>query len=220
MVYHPSSNINKFLNAIFSGVSFVLVVVIVLNIWVTSSTINQIYYRSWEVPTEDVALLLGTSKYTRDANHNPFFKNRINAAALLYYKKKVKHLILSGDNSLSYYNEPMDMRKALIDLGVPDSVITLDYAGFRTFDSVVRCQKVFGQSKVIIITQRFHLFRALFIANANDMVACGYAAEAVDSNIAFTTMVREYLARCLVVFDLFILKKTPKFLGKKENINF
>ncbi len=197
-----------------------VVLAVILNIWVTSSTVKQIYYRSWEVPTEDVALILGTSKYTRDANNNPFFKNRINAAALLYYKKKVKHLILSGDNSLSYYNEPMDMRKALIKLGVPDSVITLDYAGFRTFDSVVRCQKIFGQSKVIIITQRFHLYRALFIANANDMIACGYAAEAVDSNIAFTTLIREYFARCLVVVDLFILNKTPKFLGKKESINF
>lgn len=181
---------------------------------------QQIFYRSWEVPTEDVALILGTSKFTRDGNKNPFFKNRINAAALLFYKKKVKHLILSGDNSLSYYNEPMDMRKALLELGVPDSVITLDYAGFRTFDSVVRCQKVFGQNKVIIITQRFHLHRALFIANSHNMIAYGYAAEAVDRNIAITTMVREYFARCLVVLDLFIFKKTPKFLGKKESINF
>ncbi len=220
MSYIPSTFFAKFLNALISGASFTITMVVVLNIWVTSSTMEQIFYRSWEVPTEDVALILGTSKFTREGNENPFFKNRINAAALLYYKKKVKHLILSGDNSLSYYNEPMDMRKALLDLGVPDSVITLDFAGFRTFDSVVRCQKVFGQNKVIIITQRFHLHRALFIANSNDMIAYGYAAEAVDRNIAITTMAREYFARCLVVLDLFIFKKTPKFLGKKESITF
>ena len=97
------------MNALISGASFTLTMVVVFNIWVTSSTMEQIFYRSWEVPTEDVALILGTSKFTREGNENPFFKNRINAAALLYYKKKVKHLILSGDNSLSYYNEPMDM---------------------------------------------------------------------------------------------------------------
>lgn len=217
--YKPSSIYYIFLNTCISGISFLFIVAFILNFWVTSSTVDSIYYTSWEVPTEDVALLLGTSKYTQEGNDNPFFKNRINAAALLYYKHKVKHLILSGDNSLSYYNEPQEMRKALIELGVPDSVITLDYAGFRTFDSVIRCQKIFGQNKVIIITQRFHLYRALFIANAINIQACGYAAEAVDSNIAISTLVREYFARCLVIVDLYIINKTPKFLGKKEYIN-
>lgn len=219
MTYKPSSFFTIFTNTLYSGVSLAIVLAWVLNMWVTSTTRHQIYHTSWEIPQEDVALLLGTSKFTQEGNENPFFKNRINAAALLYYKKKVKHLILSGDNSLVYYNEPQEMRKALLDLGLPDSVITLDYAGFRTFDSVIRCKKVFGQNNVVIITQRFHLHRALFIANSMDMKAYGYAAEAVDRNIAFTTLVREYFARCLVVVDLYILKKTPKFLGKKEHIN-
>ena len=219
MPYKPSTFLYIFANAIYSGVSLLVVWTLILNMWVTSTTCEQIYHTTWEIPQEDVALLLGTSRFTQEGNINPFFRNRINAAALLYYKKKIKHLILSGDNSLSYYNEPQEMRKALLDLGLPDSVITLDYAGFRTYDSVIRCKKVFGQSNVVIITQRFHLHRALFIANAIDIKACGYAAEAVDRNIEFSTLVREYFARCLVIVDLYILKKTPKFLGKKENIN-
>lgn len=218
MPYQKSSNIVIVLNAVLSGIGFILVCMIIANIWVVESTQKQIFFTPTEIPAEDVALILGTSKYTADGNENPFFRNRMYAAALLYYKKKVKHLILSGDNALSYYNEPSDMRKALMDLGVPDSVITLDYAGFRTFDSVVRCKKVFGQSKVIIVSQKFHLHRALFIANAINIKAYGYTAEAVERKINKATLLREYFARCLVILDLYFTNKSPKFLGKKENI--
>ena len=97
---------------------------------------------------------------------NPFFEKRIETAAELYRIGKIDHFILSGDNRSMYYNEPMAMLKALLKKGVPASAITLDYAGLRTLDSIVRCKQIFGQNKIIIITQPFHSYRALFISSS------------------------------------------------------
>src|SRR5690554_4494198 len=148
------------------------------NVWVIQSSKNQIMIHEDKIPKEyPVALLLGTSEYTIKGRTNLFFKYRIEAAAALYHNKKVKHIIVSGDNSLLEYNEPRQMFKALVKLGVPDSAITLDFAGFRTLDSVVRCKEVFGQNNFVIISQRFHVERALFIANKFNINAIAYAAQ-------------------------------------------
>ncbi len=105
------------------------------------------------------------------------------------------------------------MRKALIANQIPDSCITLDFAGFRTLDSVVRCKKVFGQNKVTIVSQRFHLERALFIAQKYDMDAIGFVAEDAPQQYGFYTYIREYFAKFLAVIDLYFLHASPKFLG-------
>jgi SanA protein len=141
------------------------------------------------------------------------------AASKLYAAGKVEHFILSGDNSLSYYNEPQDMRKALLLQGIPDSAITPDYAGFRTFDSVVRSKKIFRQDSITIITQEFHAYRALFISNYYGIKAMAFATEPVPKGYSFMTHMREFLARCMAVIDLYILGKEPKFLGEQIDIN-
>jgi len=191
----------------------------VLNIWVVESTRKLVYKSVDKVPSNAVALVLGTSKYSRKGATNLFFKYRIEAAVKLYRAGKVKHFILSGDNSLSYYNEPQDMKKALMALGIPAEAITLDYAGFRTFDSVVRSKKVFGQDSLTIITQEFHSYRALFISNFYGMKAIAFATEPVPKASSILTLSREYFARCKAVIDLYILRKEPKFLGEEININ-
>jgi SanA protein len=196
----------------------VLLGVIACNVWVVESTKTQIYDSLSEVPANDVALVLGTTSRTRAGFPNPYFTNRIEAAYRLYKQGKVKHLILSGDNSEIYYNEPLQMKKALLAKGVPDSVITLDYAGFRTLDSVVRCSKIFQQSRFTIISQRFHNYRALFIANHYGLETVAF--EAVNSPVhTRRIIVRECLARCMAVFDLYFLKKGPKFLGDQIEIH-
>jgi SanA protein len=139
-------------------------------------------------------------------------------AAMLYAMGKIDHFILSGDNSTKYYNEPVEMRKALIGKGVPESVITLDYAGLRTLDSVVRSKKIFGQNKILIITQPFHSYRALFISRYYDMDAVAMVAEDPDLEHTFKVRLREYLARTKAVLDLYIFKTDPRFLGEKEEI--
>ena len=148
-----------------------------------------------------------------------YFKYRINPAVELYRAGKIKHIIVSGDNSLKEYNEPKQMQQALIQKGVPESAITLDYAGFRTLDSVVRGKKVFGQQKFIIISQKFHIERALFIAHKYGIDAIGFAALDPPEKYSIKTKVREVFAKTKAVIDLYIINKKPKFLGKKEIIS-
>ena len=143
-------------------VSIPLVLGLILCIWYCNNWIDKacddyIFSTVEEIPRTQVGLLLGTSKYNRSGNPNQFFRYRIDAAVKLYFNRKVKYLLVSGDNRTLNYNEPRDMRRALIARGVPDSMIILDYAGIRTFDSVIRCNRVFGQSSFTIISQEFHL---------------------------------------------------------------
>jgi SanA protein len=197
----------------------IVVTAVGFNFWITSSTSGQVFDNINEVPEKDIALILGTSKRMVGGADNQFFYKRIEAAADLYHNGKVKHILVSGDNRTIYYNEPKDMHKALLDLNVPDSAITQDFAGLRTFDSVVRCNEIFGQKKVAIITQEFHTYRALFIANYNDMEAIAFAADFPEHEGATKTVMREYLARVKAVLDIYIFKTEPTHLGEKEEIN-
>lgn len=187
--------------------------------WISLSTSDQIYSDPEKIPLKKVALLLGTSKKNIHGNPNIFFVNRIKAAALLFRKGKIKHIIVSGDNRTEYYNEPKDMKKALIMEGVPDSCITLDFAGLRTFDSVIRCYEIFGQNSFIIISQKFHNERAVFIANHhNGINAIAFNANDISFFEEPKTFIREIFARTKCIFDIFILNTKPRFLGKKEII--
>jgi SanA protein len=189
------------------------------NLWIVKSTKNRVFSDLSKVPHHRIALVLGTSHRTAKGAPNPFFEKRIETAAELYKKGKIDHLILSGDNRTIYYNEPMAMLKALLKKGVPASAITLDYAGLRTLDSIVRCKEIFGQSKFIIITQPFHSYRALFISRYHDINAIAMVAEEPDFEYSFKVRIREYLARTKAVLDLYVLKTTPRFLGQKEEVN-
>lgn len=184
------------------------------NRWVKNNAQGLLYSRTADVPACNVGLVLGSSK-TIKGRTNLFFKYRIEAAASLYHSGKVKHLLVSGDNHYAGYDEATDMRDALMAAGVPDSCITLDYAGFRTLDSVVRCKYVFGQNAVVIISQQFHNERALFIAQRYGMHAVGFNAQDVPSNYSWRTRLREYVARLAAVADLYVFHTAPKFLGKK-----
>jgi SanA protein len=189
------------------------------NLWIVKSTKARVFSDLSKVPHHRIALVLGTSHRTSKGGPNPFFEKRIETAADLYKKGKIDHLILSGDNRTIYYNEPMAMLKALLKKGVPASAITLDYAGLRTLDSIVRCKEIFGQNKFIIITQPFHSYRALFISRYHDINAIAMVAEEPDFEYSVKVRIREYLARTKAVLDLYVLKTTPRFLGEKEQIN-
>lgn len=207
-----------FLRLLLSVFLLGVVALVACNIWVIRSTENKVYSSVKEIPENDVALVLGTSKYSRTGRANLFFKSRIEAAVKLYNSGKVKHFLLSGDNSLPYYNEPQDMKKALMSHGVPQTAITLDYAGFHTFDSVVRSKLVFKQKKLTIITQDFHSYRALFISNHYGIDAAAFITDPIPSSYSFMTQARECLARCKAIVDLYVLHKQPKFLGEEIDI--
>lgn len=186
--------------------------------FISSVSHDRVYSNSEFMEQYDVALILGTSKFTRSGYINPYFKYRIEAAAELYLSGKVKKILVSGDNGHKSYNEPRDMMQSLIAKGVPAKDIILDYAGFRTFDSVVRAKEVFGQGRMVIVSQQFHLERALYIASSKQIDAVGYVAKDPESsrNILFT---RELMARTKAVLDCYVLGTSPKFLGDKIDIN-
>lgn len=167
-----------------------------------------------EISFHKVGLLLGTSKYVRTGVKNEYFFNRIDATLALYKANKIKYVIISGDNSKKNYNEPQDMKDELIKGGIPDSLIILDYAGFRTLDAVVRAKEIFGQDSFLIISQKFHNERAIYLARNNDINAFGLNAKDVEKYSGIKTKIREFFARDKMFLDLLIGTK-PKFLGKK-----
>ena len=183
------------------------------------STENKVYDDIEKVPYHEVGLVLGTSSRTMSGIDNPYFTTRIDRAVDLYKSKKVAHLIVSGDNETVYYNEPVKMQEALMARGVAEEDITLDYAGFRTLDSIVRCKEVFGVSSVTIITQKFHSYRALYISNYNNIDAVVMTTEPVTEHGSVNVRIREYLARFKALLDLHVLHTAPKFLGARENLS-
>jgi SanA protein len=180
---------------------------------------GRVYDRASATPFRDVGLVLGTSEHRRDGGDNPYFKHRIEAAAELYRLGKVRHLLVSGDNHIDGYNEPEDMKRALLAAGVPARVITLDYAGLRTLDSIVRAEKIFGLKRFTIISQRDHDDRALLIAQHYGIDAIAYAADDVPFKYAVMSHVHEWFAEVKVVLDLYVLHTQPKHLGEKEVIH-
>lgn len=195
-----------------------ILLLVICNYWIVSSTSKQLYTSSDSIPVRKVGLVLGASKLSRTGNSNMYFTYRMQAAYELYIKGKVKYLLLSGDNHIKGYDEPSDMREALLKLGVPDSCIVLDYAGFRTLDSVVRSKEIFGEDSITIVSQEFHNQRALFIANKNEIDAIAFNAKDVYKNYSFRTRVREYFARVKCVLDIYLFHTSPKFLGEKIKI--
>lgn len=200
-------------------VATVILFIILSNLWIVKSTEERIFHDAEQLPDHRVALVLGTSHKLIGGASNPFFTHRMDRAAELFILKKIDHFILSGDNRTKYYNEPAEMLKALVSRGVPASSITLDYAGFRTLDSVVRSKEIFGQEKIMIITQPFHSYRALFICDYYNIDAVAMGADEPGIESSLKVRFREYIARPKAVLDLYILKTAPHFLGKKEELN-
>lgn len=190
------------------------ITIIVCNRKVKGYADSKTYAEVIAIPHNDVGLLLGTSPKLKNGNNNLYFDYRILAAAELYKAGKIRYILISGDNRKKDYNEPEEMKKALMQKGVPEGVIYLDYAGFRTLDSVVRAQEVFGQSRITVISQRFHNERAIYLAGKNGIDAIGYNAKDVNAYAGIKTNARELLARVKMFIDLAI-DKQPHFLGEK-----
>lgn len=212
-------NIKRVAVSVTAALLFIVGILIFANWKIPHDTKNWVYNNIDSIPSQKVALVLGASKYIRGGFPNPYFDNRINAAHELYIAGKVKAFVMSGDNGREEYSEPEDMRDALVALGVPDSIIYLDYAGFRTLDSVVRMNEIFGQDSFIIVSQRFHNERAVFLAQYYGFTAYGYNAKDVAlGRVSYKTIVREKFARVKVFVDI-LLNKQPKFLGEPVVIN-
>lgn len=178
---------------------------------------GKLYSNTSDIPYHKVGLLLGTSKYLQSGYVNLFYQYRIDAAAALIKAGKIKYLIVSGDNGRKEYNEPEMMRADLISAGIDSNCIYLDYAGFRTFDSVKRLKEIFGQQSVTIISQRFHNERALYIASRLGIAAVAFNAQDLSQAAGLKTNIREKFARVKVLLD-FTFGVKPKYLGAAIHI--
>ncbi|MGH1386518.1 SanA/YdcF family protein [Kordia sp.] len=199
-----------------AGWMLVLLVVgiVICNVYVEFSSKGKTFNNTTEIPKNKVGLLLGTAKYLKGGTINLFYQYRINAAVKLYKAGKIEYILVSGDNGSKYYDEPTTFKEDLIAAGVPEDKIILDYAGFRTLDSVVRSKEIFQQESITIISQQFHNERAIAIANAKGVNAVGFNAKDVSGRYGFKVEVREIFARVAMCMDL-VIGKQPKFLGEK-----
>lgn len=151
------------------------VVVMIVARLVTAQVALKRTYSQAEVPARRVAIVFGAGLW-RDGAPTPILQDRVETGANLYFAGKVEKILMTGDNSLVEYNEPEAMRQYALKLGVPDSAIVLDYAGRRTYDSCYRAKEIFRLREVILVTQKFHLARALFLCNALGLDGVGVEA--------------------------------------------
>jgi SanA protein len=170
------------------------------------------------VPSTPVAVVFGAG-LNRDGEPTVILRDRVETAAQLYFAGKVQKLLMSGDNRTIYHNEPGAMRDYAMSLGVPSSAIVLDYAGRRTYDTCYRAKAIFGLDSVLLVTQGFHLPRALFLCKA-----LGLKASGVEANnhhywppLLLIWNVREQLATFGAFLDVYVSRPLP-VLGNPERI--
>ncbi len=204
-----------------SLVAFLLLVIIFTvfaNVKVERAAAGKIYTSVDSVPHNKVALLLGTNPLNKWGRPNSYFTNRIKTASELYKAGKVDYIIASGDNHTKDYDEPTAMRDSLMAQGVPEDRIILDFAGFRTLDSVVRAKEIFGCDSLTIISQADHNARALYLAEANGIESVAVSAPLRAGKWVRTRLaIREWLARDKMMLDIWFGKQ-PHFLGERIEI--
>ncbi len=210
--------IKRILRSLGAFLVIILAFTVYANVKVENASKGKIYSSVDSIPHNKVALLLGTNPLNKWGRPNSYFTNRINTAAELYHAGKVDFIIASGDNHTKQYDEPTAMRDSLMAHDVPEDRIILDFAGFRTLDSVVRAKEVFGCDTLTIISQEDHNARALYLAEANGIDAVAISAPLRAGRwVRIRLAIREWLARDKMMLDLWFGKQ-PHFLGEKIEI--
>ena len=177
----------------FLSMSIIILLAVVLgsllycNMTINHAARNKLFSDTRLIPYNKVGLLLGTSPILPNGQPNPYYRYRIEAAIRLFNARKINYIIVSGDNGRKEYNEPEQMRTDLIAGGIDSNHIYLDYAGFRTFDSMVRLKEIFGQQSVTVISQKFHNQRAVYIASREGITAIGYNVTDLNIHAGFRT---------------------------------
>ncbi len=180
-----------------------------LRLWIEHRYRGRIHAHVADVPVRPVALVFGAGLWS-DGSLTPVLADRVATAADLYHAGKVRKLLFSGDNRFVYYNEPQRMLEYAVQLGVPQEDIVLDYAGRRTYDSCYRARAIFGVEQVVIVTQRFHVARALYLCDALGVDAVAVLADRQDYTVRRVTWeTREYLALVLAWWDVNVRHPLP-----------
>jgi SanA protein len=186
-----------------------------INGLVVWSTTSRVHRQLDQVPARTCALVLGASPILADGSRNAHFRNRVAAARDLFRAGRVQHILCSGDAN-GNYNEPGSMRRELVASGIPDAAILADEAGFRTLDSVIRARKVFHETSVVIVTDEFHAYRAVYSARHHGLDAVAFCSADIDWRWSSRTRLREYLARIAMFLDLYVLHTEPATLSRER----
>ncbi len=194
-----------------------LLVIALCNKIINNAADGKTFDNAADIPKKEVGLVLGTSKNLSSGHANPYYHYRIRATVALFKAKKIEFVLVSGDNGSRYYNEPTTFKKDLVKAGIPADKIFLDYAGFRTLDSMVRAKVVFGLEDVTVISQKFHNQRAIYLAEKKGLKAIGFNATDLTGQQGSKVRLREYFARVKVFLDL-LMNTQPKFFGEKIEI--
>lgn len=182
---------------------------------ITGIYASQRVYQENESPSKRVAIIFGAG-LRRDGTPTAMLRDRVLTGADLYFSGKVEKLLMSGDNRFAEYNEPESMRQFALSVGVPDEAIVLDYAGRRTYDTCYRAKAIFGVESALLVTQSFHLPRAIFLCNTLGMDTIGVAASNCYWNGSpFVWDIREQFATVAAFLDLYVSSPSP-VLGKPE----
>lgn len=196
---------------------FILFGLILTNKMVSYQAEGFLFESVEDIPKKKVGLLLGAGKITSNGNINSYYTHRLNGAIELYKAGKIEFILISGDNSTKDYDEPTTFKTDLIAQGIPENKIFLDYAGFRTLDSVIRAKEIFGQHSITIISQKFHNERAVYLAKHHDIKAIAFNVKDSYNHTRSKTQLREYLARAKASIDI-LFNVDSKFLGDKIEI--
>lgn len=175
------------------------------NVWIVSSTQQGVIEDMNKLTATDVGLVFGTSQYLINGQPNLFFSHRITSAKYLLEAKMVNKLILSGSKDSIYYDEAEAMRQALVDLQISNDALVLDKYGNRTIESLYRLRNTYGYNRCILVTQKYHAYRCLFIADRMGLDVQCFVAETPDKKAHIKTIAREVLARTKAVIDLYLL---------------
>ena len=210
---------------IITMVSILLLVCVILGLlvlifprFVTAAYARGKVFSISNVPVRRVAIVFGAGLW-RNGSPTPVLAARVTAAANLYYSGKVEKLLMSGDNRFVDYNEPEAMRKLAVSLGVPNDAIVLDYAGRRTYDTCYRAKAIFKVDQAILVTQAFHMPRAIYLCNRLGVDSLGVESDLrtyPKSSLLFWNA-RELFATVAAWWDVNIGHPVP-VLGKQEPI--
>jgi SanA protein len=196
------------------AILFGLISILVIQHSVVQTARGKTYNDLQRISGKHVGLVFGCDDRFQ-GRENLYFTYRMDAAAELWHAGKLECLIVSGDNSSPYYNEPRKMRKALSDRGVPAERIVCDYAGLRTLDSVLRARSIFGVDQCLLISQLFQNERAIYIAESHGIKAIGFNARDVSGPGGRKTKWREFGARLMMWLDVHVLNTQPMYGGSR-----
>ena len=191
----------------------ILILLIIANVVVFYQSKNYIYSEVSEVPTCYTAIVLG-AKVNANGVPSDYLQDRLDLAVELYRDNKITRFLLSGDHGQTSYDEVNNMKAYLLDQGINSADIFLDHAGFDTYNTMVRASKIFQVKDAIIVTQEFHLPRAVFIARSKGIEAYGIKADKREYRAMKTLKIREALAK-VKAFAEVVINKNPRYLGNQ-----